>query len=221
MVAIVALHGVAIAVGMTMKLQRDAVAPETVSVLVSIATPVQPERPPELPLQLPDVPQVAIPVPLVQIDLAPPPAPAAITVVAVAPVQPRPVPVAPDAQGDEPIEVLQADYLEPVRPVYPAAAKRARAQGTVMVRTLVDNQGRPRDVRVHQSSGFSALDRAACDAVMKALFKPYRLNGIARSMVVIVPIEFSLRSHAAHNARHEGPPGGPGRADQPYRPGVL
>lgn len=198
MAAIVALHGVAIALGMMRQAPRPDAAPETVSVLLAIAPEVRPERPPEIPLKMPEVPPVVIPAPAVQIDLAPPPAPAAITVVAAPPAPPLPAPVAPAPQGDAPIEVARADYLEPVRPVYPAAARRARAQGTVMVRTLVDHHGRPRDVRVHESSGFSALDRAACDAVMKALFKPYRHNGVPRSMVVIVPIEFSLTVRTAH-----------------------
>lgn len=194
---IVVVHGLAIAGALLVKGQRPDVAAEPVSVLISIDTATVPEQPPAIPLEMPDIPEVVLVNPVVQIDL-PPPAPAAITVVT-RPLPPPPAaPAAPSTDGDEPVVVSRADYLEPVRPVYPAAARRARAQGTVMVRTLVDVHGRPRDVQVQESSGFTALDRAACDAVMKALFKPHRHNGVPRSMVVIVPIEFSLTVRTAH-----------------------
>lgn len=194
---IVVVHGLAIAGALLIKSQRPEAIVEPVSVLVSIDTPKVREQPPEIPVEMPEIPQVVLVPPVVQIDL-PPPAPAAITVVSRPPPPSPPAPAAPATDRDEPVVVSHADYLEPVRPVYPAAARRARAQGTVMVRTLVDVHGRPRDVSVQVSSGFTALDRAACDAVMKALFKPHRQNGLPRSMVVIVPIEFSLTVRTAH-----------------------
>ena len=77
-------------------------------------------------------------------------------------------------------------------PVYPAAAKQARAQGVVYVRALVDGSGHAQQAQVHRSSGFAALDRAACDSVLAALFRPYLHNGVPRSVDVIVPITFAL-----------------------------
>jgi protein TonB len=98
--------------------------------------------------------------------------------------------------NDVPITVSDPDYLQVPQPVYPAAAKRARAQGLVHVRALVDEEGRPAEVSIAQSSGFELLDGAACSAVRGARFKPYRRDNVARSMVVIVPIEFSIRSRS-------------------------
>jgi protein TonB len=77
-------------------------------------------------------------------------------------------------------------------PVYPSAARKARAQGVVLVRVLVDSSGHALKATVHRSSGFAVLDRAACDSVLAALFKPYLQNGVPRSVDVIVPITFAL-----------------------------
>jgi protein TonB len=195
-VGIVGMHGLVIAGVLLVKSARPEPEAEPISVMIAIDPVAAPEAPPELAVEMPRIPEVVLVTPVVQITL-PPPAPTAI-MVAAKPPAPRPEPPAPPAPGNEPVEVSQADYLEPVRPVYPAAAKRARAQGTVLVKTLVDTEGRPKQVLVHESSGFAALDRAACDAVMKALFKPYRQNGVPRSMLVIVPIEFSLTVRTAH-----------------------
>ena len=86
---------------------------------------------------------------------------------------------------------------------------QARAQGVVQVRALVDETGHAREARVHRSSGFAALDRAACDSVLAALFRPYLHNGVPRSVDVIVPVTFALKQRGGGRGR-EPPPGGPG-----------
>ena len=57
-----------------------------------------------------------------------------------------------------------------VEPTYPPAARRAGEEGTVRLKVLVDEKGRPRDVTVANSSGFSRLDQAAIEAVRKWRF---------------------------------------------------
>lgn len=57
-----------------------------------------------------------------------------------------------------------------VEPSYPPASRRAGEEGTVRLKVLVDEKGRPRDVAVAQSSGFSRLDEAAMQAVRKWRF---------------------------------------------------
>src|SRR5690606_253948 len=94
--------------------------------------------------------------------------------------------------ADIPVELETIDYLERVEPRYPPAAKRARAQGTVFLRVIIGTDGRPREVRVEQTSGHELLDEAACSAVQKWLFRPYRENGIARAASVIVPLKFQI-----------------------------
>jgi protein TonB len=57
-----------------------------------------------------------------------------------------------------------------VEPTYPPAARRAGEEGTVRLKVLVDERGRPKDVAVATSSGFARLDQAAMDAVRKWRF---------------------------------------------------
>jgi protein TonB len=193
-VAVIAgLHLTAFALALNMRGPRpDAVAASD-PIVVSLST----ERPsvaaPEIKVQLQQLPAPVAVVPEVQISL---PVESTAITVAVAPPAPA-VPPTDAGDTDGPVAVSKPDYLRMPSPVYPAAAKRARAQGVVHVRAVVDVEGLPRDVRVERTSGFSALDKAACDAVMGAQFKPYRRNNIARAMVVIVPVEFSLSVRTA------------------------
>jgi protein TonB len=57
-----------------------------------------------------------------------------------------------------------------VEPVYPATSRRMGEEGTVRVRVLVDERGRPTTVNVMTSSGFSRLDQAALEAVKRWRF---------------------------------------------------
>jgi periplasmic protein TonB len=57
-----------------------------------------------------------------------------------------------------------------VEPMYPSASRRAGEEGTVRLKVLVDEKGRPREVAVASSSGFARLDQAAMEAVRKWRF---------------------------------------------------
>jgi periplasmic protein TonB len=57
-----------------------------------------------------------------------------------------------------------------VEPTYPSASRRAGEEGTVRLKVLVDEKGRPRDVALANSSGFARLDQAAMEAVRKWRF---------------------------------------------------
>jgi protein TonB len=58
-----------------------------------------------------------------------------------------------------------------VDPTYPPSSRRAGEQGTVRLKVLVDTNGRPSNVEVSQSSGFTRLDEAAIAAVKKWRFE--------------------------------------------------
>lgn len=58
-----------------------------------------------------------------------------------------------------------------VEPVYPATSRRMGEEGTVRLRVLVDESGRPQEVNILNSSGFERLDRAAIDAVKRWRFE--------------------------------------------------
>jgi len=83
-------------------------------------------------------------------------------------------------------------YASPLRPSYPFSSVRAREQGTVLLRVLVDENGAPQKVEIARSSGHARLDASAREAVSHARFRPVLRDGRAVSVWGIVPIAFRL-----------------------------
>jgi protein TonB len=77
-------------------------------------------------------------------------------------------------------------------PVYPPRCLRMGIEGTVRVRVLVGEDGRVQEVTVGKSSGETALDDAAMDAVRYWRFEPAKRDGVPVRAWAIVPIEFKL-----------------------------
>ena len=80
----------------------------------------------------------------------------------------------------------------PIQPAYPRAARLSGRQGVVKVVAMVDQNGSVTDAELSQSSGSALLDRAALDAVRRAVFVPARKDGKTFACSVIVPIRFQL-----------------------------
>ena len=68
---------------------------------------------------------------------------------------------------------------------------RKGERGVVLLKVMVDAQGRPERVRVIQRSGSRALDRAAMEAVQQWRFQPAVSAGQPVAGEVEIPIEFS------------------------------
>lgn len=83
-------------------------------------------------------------------------------------------------------------YRVPPQPQMPRASQRLNEQGRVVVRVLIDTQGRPTQMTVEQSSGFDRLDREALRAISQSQFFPYQENGRALAAWVRIPIVFKL-----------------------------
>lgn len=78
-------------------------------------------------------------------------------------------------------------------PRYPRQALRRGAEGTVLLRVLVDEQGRPQEVAIETSSGHRDLDRAAREQVLaKWRFHPATHQGRPIPAYALVPIGFNL-----------------------------
>jgi len=75
---------------------------------------------------------------------------------------------------------------------YPREARARRQEGRVVVQMLVGVDGRPREITIVESRGLF-LDRAASDAVGKAVFLPAEVNGRPVEMKISLPITFRLR----------------------------
>ena len=154
-------------------------APKTVAVVQA--------KPPELP---------SVPVP--QIQLTPPPNTVSVTqappaaekapVAAVAVAAPAPVSSTPKTITSG------IEYILPPQTVYPQMSKRMGEQGKVVLRILVGENGKPDQVQVQTSSGFSRLDEAGRQAGLRVLFKPHLEDGRAVPVYVILPLNFQLTS---------------------------
>jgi protein TonB len=181
--------------------------PHTVQVswiapLAPAVAPPPPRREPAAPAPRPK-PQViaaARPTPAPAPFVAPPPEPAPAPAVLAAPAPPAPpTPPAPPAPPPPPaaprtVSVSEIAFLTPPVLEYPFASRRAREQGQVRVRVLVDPQGRPQQLELLRSSGFARLDEAALAAVRATRFKPWLDNGVAQAVRVVMPLDFELEN---------------------------
>ncbi|UGB37649.1 energy transducer TonB [Frateuria soli] len=115
-------------------------------------------------------------------------------------VSPIPVPaIAPPTVGATPAtlpgEPVQASLAYRSAPlVFPARAIRQHMHGTVLLRVLVDEQGRPVEVIIDQSSGYRQLDESAREQVLRGWrFQPASVDGHAVRAWARVPVSFELR----------------------------
>jgi periplasmic protein TonB len=102
--------------------------------------------------------------------------------------------IAPSPLASIPPLVESVQYVRPPAPVYPRESNRRHERGTVLLRVLVDSQGRPAQIQLERSSGFERLDAAAREAVQNALFQPHEVNGVPQAAQVLIPIEFTRRA---------------------------
>lgn len=106
-----------------------------------------------------------------------------------------PPPPAPAPREREPVRVggaiTRPERLHDVPPVYPAVARLARLEGTVILEAVIGTDGTVRDVRVLRP--VPPLDNAAIEAVRQWVFTPTRLNGDPVPAVMTVTVTFRLR----------------------------
>ncbi|WP_233843643.1 energy transducer TonB [Dyella sp. 2HG41-7] len=77
---------------------------------------------------------------------------------------------------------------------FPAQAARMHMQGTVLLRVLVDETGKPVDVVVEHTSGYPLLDKSARDQVLGSWqFQPAVIDGHAVKAWARVPVDFALQ----------------------------
>ncbi len=81
--------------------------------------------------------------------------------------------------------------LYKIEPEYSDEARKARLQGTVVLRIEVDTNGKARNISVRQSLGLG-LDERAVEAVKKWRFQPGYLNGKAVVTVAWIDVSFRL-----------------------------
>jgi protein TonB len=79
-----------------------------------------------------------------------------------------------------------------IKPRYPESARRARAEGTTLLKFRVLATGNVGEIHIEKSSGRPDLDEAAAEAVKSWLFEPARMGKEPVAVWVTLPIEFRL-----------------------------
>ncbi|HWL61436.1 MAG TPA: energy transducer TonB [Steroidobacteraceae bacterium] len=193
--AVVAMHVLAVSLLLQSKVRADEETPGQPIQVVFVQQEAPREAPPVRP-QLETLPvEVHIPPVTIQIDYTPP---RAITAAPAPAPPPAAAPVV--VQDNKPVmlDIQEVDVLREPAPRYPRAARQARLQGKVLLWVQIDEQGKPQQVRVHQSSGHEQLDREGREAVARALFKPYSRNGRPQAATFIFPVDFVLSVRTAN-----------------------
>jgi periplasmic protein TonB len=80
--------------------------------------------------------------------------------------------------------------VTPIRPVYPAIARAAHVEGTVIVEAIISRSGTIESL--HVLSGPTMLRNAAIDAIRAARYKPYRLNGDVVDVQTTITVNFRM-----------------------------
>lgn len=158
----------------------------------------QPLAPPPPPIQLQPLPS-SHPAPVAHAPMAAPVSPVSDEGRIAEPVATAPT-LRPSAVSDPPAHVatapVQAELAYRSAPLnYPTAAIRQHMHGTVLLRVLVDEQGRPVDVAIVHGSGYALLDRSAREQVLAGWrFKPAVVDGRAVRAWADVPVTFDLQA---------------------------
>jgi protein TonB len=105
------------------------------------------------------------------------------------PVLPPPKPAAP-ARIKQGGEVTAASIITQTRPAYPALARQARIQGTVVLHAIIDKEGKVAQLEV--VSGHPLLVQSAIEAVKQWRYKPTQLNGDPVEVDTTIQVTFTM-----------------------------
>ena len=89
----------------------------------------------------------------------------------------------------------RAGYAYNPKPKYPETARREGWEGTVLLRVLVDQDGKSKSIEINRSSGFETLDRAAMETVKVWRFHPAHYGERLVESWVKIPVVFSLADY--------------------------
>lgn len=108
---------------------------------------------------------------------------------------PEPAPPPPPVVKEEPLVEAKGGvgHLNNPPPEYPEFAADQGSEGTVILRVKVLPNGKPAEVKVKKSSGFSLLDDAAVDAAKKWAFTPAKRGNTPVEGWAVFPVEFRLQ----------------------------
>jgi TonB family protein len=88
--------------------------------------------------------------------------------------------------------VHAANLIRQVKPPYPESARAAGIEGSVVLRAVIDTDGKPTRIRVIRSMG-DEFDSAALQAVSQWRYEPTLLNGRPVEVMTDVTVAFKLK----------------------------
>jgi len=86
--------------------------------------------------------------------------------------------------------VATGQLLAPIQPIYPAIAKAAHVQGTVVVHAIISKDGTIENL--HVISGPPLLQGAATEAIQRARYRPFMLNGEPVAVETTINVVFTM-----------------------------
>jgi protein TonB len=86
--------------------------------------------------------------------------------------------------------MMEGNLIRRVEPIYPALARQARIQGTVLLRATISKDGMIENLQL--LNGHPMLAQAAIEAVRQWRYRPYYLNGLPVEVETQVTVKFTL-----------------------------
>ena len=195
LVGILAIHALLLGIVITHRFILPEKAHQTLAVF---DVQLQPDTPPTPPPEKKPTPvKVMTPVIVAPRPIIQPPAPPQTMAVTETPPPPQP-PIAPRAEtppapsGPVSIGNLSSKMISATPPRYPVESRRKREQGTVVMKLLLDTEGKVAEIALQNSSGFARLDQAALAAVRRWRWSPVIRNGGPVMVRGVVEIPFVL-----------------------------
>jgi protein TonB len=95
--------------------------------------------------------------------------------------------------GSPVMQLTQVSFRHAPPPEYPDAARKDGKEGRVLLRVLVDEEGKSKLVEINLSSGSQVLDHAAAEAIKRWRFSPARYGDSPTASWVKIPVDFRLK----------------------------
>lgn len=85
------------------------------------------------------------------------------------------------------------ELLEFQLPVYPKNLRERGIEGKVILKVLLDKEGKVQEIQIFESSGYETFDHVAIESVWQWRFKPAKKEDQSRESWVLIPINFQIK----------------------------
>lgn len=96
-------------------------------------------------------------------------------------------------RNNYPDNINPPELLEFQRPVYPKKLRERDIEGKVILKILIDKEGKVQEIQIFESSGYKTFDQIAIKSVRQWRFKPARKENQQRESWVLIPINFQIK----------------------------